>query len=69
MACVAEIYDHFGIEVTAEVHRKMSRFMDKRGMAARKPNIYRAEDYGLDIATMWPELQYYRDFYGIEDKR
>jgi hypothetical protein len=43
--------------------------MDTRGMAARKPNIYRAEDYGLDIAALWPELQYYRDYYGIEYKR
>ncbi len=69
MSCVKEIYDHFGIELTADVHRKMSAFMDQRGMAARKSNVYRAEDYGLDIATMWPELQYYRDFYGIEDTR
>jgi hypothetical protein len=67
MTCVKEIYNHFGIKLTAEVHRKMSRFMDQRGMATRKPNIYHAEDYGLDIAALWPELQYYRDFYGIED--
>ena len=41
--------------------------VDARGMAARKPNIYRAEDYGLDIAALSPEFQYYRDYYGIED--
>jgi hypothetical protein len=69
MACVKQVYDHFGIELTAAVQQKMSAFLDKRGIAARKPNIYRAEDYGLDIPRLWPELQYYRDFYGIEDKR
>jgi hypothetical protein len=69
MTCVKDIYDHFGIALTRDVHAKISSFMEKRGMATRKPNIYRAEDYGLDIAALWPELQYYRDFYGIEDKR
>ena len=67
MACVSEIYDHFGIELPTEVKQKMTKFMERRGMANRKPNIYRAEDYGLDIPALWPQLQYYRDFYGIED--
>ena len=40
-----------------------------RCLDKRKPHIYDAEDYGLDIDELWPELQYYRDFYGIEDKR
>jgi hypothetical protein len=69
LACVKEIYDHFGIKLTADVHRKMSRFMEQRDLSTRKPNIYRAEDYGLDIAALWPKFQYYRDFYGIEDNR
>jgi hypothetical protein len=69
MACVQEIYKHFDIELTDQTYRKMSRFMDERGMDKRKPHIYHAEDYGLDIDELWPELQYYRDFYGIEDKR
>lgn len=39
MSCVQEIYEFFGIELTDEAHRKMSRFMDARGMAKRKPNV------------------------------
>jgi hypothetical protein len=69
LACVAEIYAHFGIELTREARQKMVRFMEKRGGSARKPNIYDAADYGLDIDELWPELQFYRDFYGIEDTR
>ncbi|MBI2696819.1 sulfotransferase [Mycobacterium nebraskense] len=69
MSCVQEIYEFFGIELTDEAHRKMSRFMDERGLAKRKPNIYEAADYGLDIDELWPQLQFYRDFYGIEDGR
>lgn len=69
LACVAEIYAHFDIELTQEARQKMLRFMEKRGGSARKPNIYDAADYGLDIDELWPELQYYRDFYGIEDAR
>ena len=69
MACVAEIYAHFGIELTDQTRAKMVRFMQKRGGSARKPNIYDAADYGLDIDELWPEVQYYRDFYGIEDTR
>jgi hypothetical protein len=38
-------------------------------MAKRKPNIYDAADYGLNIDVLWPQLQFYRDFYGIEDSR
>jgi hypothetical protein len=67
LACVQEIYEHFGIELTQQTHQKMSRFMEKRGMDKRKPHIYHAEDYGLELDQLWPELQYYRDFYGIEE--
>lgn len=69
LPCVEEIYQHFGIEMTDPTLRKMRKFMNERGMGTRKPNVYRAEDYGLDIDTLWPQLQYYRDFYGIEDTR
>jgi hypothetical protein len=69
MACVAEIYAHFGIELTEQTRQKMVRFVQKRGQSGRKANIYDAADYGLDIDELWPELQYYRDFYGIEDTR
>jgi Sulfotransferase family len=69
IACVQKLYAHFGIELTDQTHQKMSRFMDEHGIAKRKPHIYHADDYGLDIDELWPELQYYRDFYGIEDYR
>ncbi|WP_431234262.1 sulfotransferase family protein [Mycolicibacterium psychrotolerans] len=69
LSCVTEIYDHFGIELTESNRAKMSRFVDERGMANRKPHVYRAADYGLDIDELWPRLQFYRDFYGIEDTR
>lgn len=69
ISCVREIYQHFDIEMTDQAHRKMSRFMEERGMGRRKPNIYSAEDYGLDIDELWPRLQYYRDFYRIESVR
>jgi len=68
MGCVEEVYKHFDIELTGQTYQKMSRFMDERGMDKRKPHIYHAEEYGLDMDELWPELQYYRDFYGIEDK-
>ena len=68
MTCVQQIYKHFDIELTEQTYHKMSRFMDERGVDKRQPHIYHAEDYGLDIDELWPELQYYRDFYGIEDK-
>ena len=69
IARVQKLYAHFGIELTDQTHQKMSRFMDEHGIAKRKPHIYHADDYGLDIDELWPELQYYRDFYGIEDNR
>ena len=69
LSCVTEIYDRFGIELTEPNRAKMSRFVDERGIATRKPHVYRAEDYGLDIDELWPQLQFYRDFYGIEDTR
>lgn len=69
MSCVQEIYNYFTIEMTDQTHRTMSRFIDERGMSRRKPNIYSPADYGLDIDELWPQLQYYRDFYGIEDAR
>lgn len=69
LSCVTEMYDHFGIELTGPNRAKMSRFVDERGIATRKPHVYRAEDYGLDIDDLWPHLQFYRDFYGIEDTR
>ncbi len=69
MSCARDIYEYFGIGLAEQTHRKMSRFMDERAMAKRKPHIYHAEDYGLDIDELWPELQFYRDFYGIEDTR
>ena len=69
MSCVQEIYEFFGIELTEDAHRRMRTFMDDRALAKRKPNIYDAADYGLDIDDLWPKLQFYRDFYGIEDRR
>ncbi|HUE33491.1 MAG TPA: sulfotransferase [Mycobacterium sp.] len=49
IACVQKIYAHFGIELTDQTYQKMSRFMDERGIDKRKPHIYHAADYGLDI--------------------
>ena len=69
MSCVQEIYEYFGIAFSADTYRKMSRFMDERDLAKRKAHIYHASDYGLDIDELWPALQFYRDFYGIEDNR
>ena len=69
LSCVTEIYTRFGIELTEHNRAKMSRFVDERGMARRKPHVYHAADYGLDIDELWPQLQFYRDFYGIEDSR
>jgi hypothetical protein len=69
ITCAQEIYKHFDIELSDQTHQKMSRFMEERGMDKRKPHIYHAEDYGLDIDELWHELQYYRDFYRIADKR
>ncbi|MBX7431778.1 sulfotransferase [Mycobacterium sp. Y57] len=69
LECVAEIYAHFGIELTARTRRKMTEFMGRRGLSSRKPNVYNAADYGLDVDEIWPDYQYYRDFYGIEDTR
>ncbi len=68
MSCVQEIYEFFGIELTDETHRRMRLFMDERGLATRKPNVYDAADYGLDIDELWPQFQFYRDFYEIEDR-
>jgi hypothetical protein len=69
MSCMQEIYEYFDIKLTEQTHRKMSHFMGERAMAKRKPHIYHPEDYGLDIDELWPELQFYRDFYGIENTR
>ncbi|WP_286171562.1 sulfotransferase [Mycobacterium sp. BK086] len=69
LACVEEIYDRFGIDLDDHNRATMRRFVDERGLARRKPHVYRAEDYGLDIDELWPQLQFYRDFYGIEDAR
>jgi hypothetical protein len=69
LPCVEEIYRHFDIELADATCQKMRRFMDDRALAKRKPHVYHAEDYGLDIEELWPQLQYYRDFYGIEDTR
>jgi hypothetical protein len=41
---------------------------EERDLSNRRPHVYDAEDYGLDIDELWPELQYHRDFYGIEDE-
>lgn len=63
VTCVAEIYEKFGIELSDETRRRMVAFAAQR--AARKPHVYDAADYGLDLAAIWPRLQYYRDYYGI----
>jgi hypothetical protein len=42
--------------------------MEGWDLSKRKPHVYDAEDYGPDIDELWPELQYHRDVYGIEDK-
>jgi hypothetical protein len=45
------------------------RYMRWRTGKMLKRNVYDAADYGLDTDELWPELQYYRNFYGIEDTR
>ncbi len=62
IACVQEIYKHFDIELTRQTHQKMRRFIADHDIAKRKPHIYHAEAYGLDVNQLWPDLQYYRDF-------
>lgn len=65
ITCVREIYRHFDIELSEQTSAKMDGFMAQRGMSQRKPHLYRAQDYGLDLAALWPRFQFYRDFYGI----
>ena len=35
-------------------------------LAAVLAHYYAAEDYGLDIAALWPRFDFYREFHGLE---
>jgi Sulfotransferase family len=66
LACVTEIYQQFEIPFAHDTHVRMEEFMKGRNLTTRKPHVYDPDDYGLDIADLWPRFESYRDFYGIE---
>ena len=68
VACVAEIYKHFDIDLSDQARARMEAFMVARSLATRKAHVYDPADYGLDLAALWPRFQDYRHFYGIDEE-
>jgi hypothetical protein len=66
LLCVAEIYKQFNIPLTLATQQKMDAFMRNRNLSSRTPHVYNPDDYGLDVAKLWPRFEEYRSFYGIE---
>jgi len=66
LGSVRRIYDQFGIEMTEQADRAMTQHMEERHLSKRKKHAYSAEEFGLDVAELWPRFDFYRAFYGIE---
>ena len=69
VACVEKIYGHFGLGLPEDVLAAMERYMQEHALAKRTKHVYAAEDFGLDLEAIWPRFQFYRDHYGISDRR
>jgi len=66
IGAVARIYDHFGIELTAEAEAAMRAFLDSNQKDKHGKHHYTAEQFGLDPATLRRELAEYIDTYRIK---
>jgi len=66
IGAVACIYDHFGIELTAEAEAAMRAFLDSNQKDKHGKHHYTAEQFGLDPATLRRELAEYIDTYRIK---
>jgi hypothetical protein len=65
LACVAEVYQQFDIDLDARTRSRMDLFMKRRDLSSRTPHVYSPRQYGLDVEELWPRFARYRDFYGI----
>ncbi len=66
---VGRIYDHFGLELTEQVRRKMRRFMDEHPRDGHGSHVYRPEDFGIDPVSESKSFSEYIQYFNLGDKR
>jgi hypothetical protein len=65
VACVARLYDGWGIELTADVRTRLERYVADRHTGRGSAHEYRFEDTGLDLAEHRALLRPYQERFGV----
>lgn len=63
---VKEIYDRFGLSLSAEAEHKMRDWLSRAAGARRKRHVYRLKDFGLDAREVALRFAGYRERFAIE---
>jgi hypothetical protein len=66
MGCVARIYDHCDIELTADANTRMRAFLNAEKRKRRRRQTYDLGAFGLDPAWDSPTFARYRSAFGLE---
>jgi hypothetical protein len=69
VGAVKRIYDHFGIEMTAEAERRFRNWKDENPKGKYGEHRYRAEDFGLSDDAIADRFGAYMRHFGIERER
>jgi hypothetical protein len=66
LACVAQIYSHFGLELTDEARERMARFLKNHARDKHGAHRYTLEDFGIDAERDAQDFEEYYSRYGVE---
>jgi hypothetical protein len=62
---IAEIYDHFGLEITNQHRKNLKSYIREHPQGNHGKHNYNPKDFGLSKKALNERFANYRDFYGI----
>lgn len=62
---IRKIYDHFGLEYTAEAESRMRRFLQENPSDKHGKHTYRFSDTGLNFAEEREKVRRYQEYFGV----
>jgi hypothetical protein len=66
VSCVGQIYSHFGLELTDETRRRMSRFLKAHARDKHGTHRYTLETFGIDPERDAQSFAEYCNRYGVD---
>jgi hypothetical protein len=69
IAMEGKVYDHFGLQLSAEAERRMRAFLADNPQGKHGQHRYSIEQFGLDPAAVRERFRFYSDHYHVRPEK